>query len=298
MGDVPPLASVPDALRRAPFTWAQAQGAGLTKHQLRTSQFRHVFRDVWVHVDVPDDRACRLAAARLVIPAHAALRELTAAWLYGADVRRKDDVTVHVAYAEGARRRNRKDVRVSQETLAASDLWVLDGVHVTSPVRTAFDCLRLLPDPMGLVVADALTHLGRTTVDELSAYFQGQRRLRNLRVGERLLADVEPLTESPMETRLRVALVRAGLPRPVAQYIVRDVAGTFVARLDLAYPELKIAIEYDGAWHWESRMADERRRGRLRALGWTVIVVSAEDLKGDALGLVQQVSAARRRAAA
>ena len=131
---VPPLAVVPDVLLTGPFTWAQAQAVGMTKHQLRTSQFRHVFREVWVHAGVPDDRACRLAAARLVIPREGVLRELTAAWLYGADVRREGDVTVYVGYPEGARRRSRKDVKVGQETLSASDVWLLDGVYVTFSV--------------------------------------------------------------------------------------------------------------------------------------------------------------------
>jgi hypothetical protein len=295
---MPSLAEVPPELRTGPFTWATAQRAGFTKHQLRTSQFRHVFREVWCHVDVPDDRQTRLAAARLVIAPRGILCGLTAAWVHGADVRREDDLDVHVAYPPGRRRRNRPGVKVSQETLSADDACVIDGVWVTTPVRTVFDCLRLLPDPLGLVVADALTHLGLTSVESLGVYFAGQRRLRNLRVAERLVADVEPLSESPMETRTRVRLVRVGLPRPVAQHVVRDQADRFVARLDLAYPHLKIAIEYDGAWHWESRMADERRRARLRELGWTVIVVSAEDLKDGASTLIQQVAAALRRAAA
>lgn len=292
---MPPLAIVPTALRDRPFTWGEARAAGLTKHQLRTSQFRHVFRDVWACCDLVDDRAFRLAAARLVIPRHAVLVLLTAAWIYGADVRRADDLAVHVAYPPGARRRSRPDLIVSQEMLAPSDVRVIGGVSVTSPVRTAFDCLRLHRDPEGLVVADALTHLGLTTVAELTAYFGGQRRRRNLRVGRQLVADIEPLTESPMETRARVDLVRAGLPRPVAQFVVRDLSGAFVARLDLAYPDVKVAIEYDGAWHWTQHRDDERRRARLRELGWTVIVISAADLYSGAVPA--QVARALRAAA-
>jgi hypothetical protein len=57
--------------------------------------------------------------------------------------------------------------------------------------------------------------------------------------GTALLRDViclaEPLSESPMETRLRLLLVDAGAPRPVAQYDVRDARGRFLARVDLAY---------------------------------------------------------------
>ena len=272
---------IPLHLRERPFSWDEAQSAGVTRHQLRTRAFRHVFREVWVPADVPDDRDCRLAAAKLVTPPHAVLRELTAAWIYGADVRQVGDLDVHVGYPPNRRRRQRPGVRVCQEALTPNDIWLVGGSAVTSPVRTSFDCLRLLPDPMGLVVADALTHLGRTSIEEIASYFAGQRRLRNLRIGERLVPDIEPASESPRETRTRVRIVRSGLPRPVAQFVVRDFAGVFVARLDFAYPEAKVAIEYDGAWHWEHHLDDERRRARLRELGWTVIVITARDLYGD-----------------
>ncbi len=56
------------------------------------------------------------------------------------------------------------------------------------------------------------------------------------------------LAESPQETRLRLRLHRSGLPPPVAQYEVRC-DGRFVARVDLAWPEQRLALECDGAWH-------------------------------------------------
>lgn len=184
---------------------------------------------------------------------------------------------------------------VSQETLSPSDVWIVDGVAVTTPVRTTFDCLRLLRGVERLVVADAMTHLRRTTVEELRTYWKTQRRLRNLRVAELLLDDVEPASESPPETRLRVRLVEFGLPRPVAQWEVRSPSGSFVARLDLAYPDRQVAVEYDGAWYWQQRRADDRRRDALRALGWVVIVVSAEDLR-DAAAVAARVRSALRQA--
>jgi very-short-patch-repair endonuclease len=290
--------AIPAELLRRPFTWAEASAVGVTKHQLQSSRFRHVFRDVWVCSDLPDDRETRFAAARLVLRPRAVLCMLTAAWLYGADVRRVGDLDVHASYPSGARTRPRAGVVVTQETLAAEDILVIDGIRVTTPVRTAFDCLRLLRDPEGVVAADALTHLGRTTVDELRGYFAGQRRLRNLRIGERLLDDVDPSSESPMESRLRVRLVRSGLPRPVAQWDVYDDFGRFVARLDLAWPDAKVAVEYDGAWHWTQRRHDDRRRDRLRELGWTVIVVSGDDLADRTDAFVSRVARALRRAAA
>jgi very-short-patch-repair endonuclease len=269
---------LPGILGSGPFTVADADRVGLGRSALRTREWRQVFRGVWVHVDIPDDLETRFAAARLALPPLATACGLTAAWLHGADVRRQDDLDVHVSFPRGRRVRPRPGLVVSQETLDETDVWLADGVRLTSPTRTAFDCLRLLRDPQGIVVADALTQSQRTSVDELARYFAGQRRLRNLRIGERLLDDVEPKSESPMESRLRVSLVRHGLPRPQAQWELRDRVDNFVARLDLAYPDQRVAVEYDGAWHWKQRREDDRRRDAARRLDWEVVVADADDV--------------------
>lgn len=275
-----------------PFTWQEAQAAGLTRHELRTSRFRHAFRNVWVPAHLPDDRPTRLAATRLVLPRYAVICLLTAAWIYGGDVRRANDLDVHVVYPPGRRRRARQGVRVAQMTLAEGDVWEVDGLLVTSPTRTTFDCLRLLPDPAGILVADALTHRHVTDVDRVRSYIASQTGVRNVRRAALLVSDVEPLSESPMETQTRLRRVRGGLPRPQAQWQVFDAAGNFVARLDLAYPEPRVAVEYDGAWHWQRRREDDRRRDRLRALGWTVIVVSADDIFDPSSTFVADVARA------
>src|SRR4051812_47988976 len=272
---------VPKALRDRPFTRAEARAAGLTDKALESSPWRQVFRTVWVHEDVPDSRELRLAAAQLVIPDYGVLCGLTAAWVLGVDVRREDDLDVHVGFAKGRRIRKRRGLEVCQETLEHSDWSLIDGVRVTTPLRTAFDCLRWLRGAERLVVADALTHARLVSVDELRAYFASKRRLRNLRIAEALVDHIEPKSESPMETRTRVIIVSAGLPRPEAQWDIFTPAGSFVARADLAYPEHKVAVEYDGAWHWKQRRADERRRAAMRAVGWKVLVYDVDDVYAD-----------------
>ena len=88
------------------------------------------------------------------------------------------------------------------------------------------------------------------------------------------------LAESPQETRLRLLLHRSGLPAPVAQHVVRDDAGRFVARVDFAWPGLRVALEYDGLWHAEDGQfaKDRERLNRLREAGWVVVFVTAADL--------------------
>ena len=91
------------------------------------------------------------------------------------------------------------------------------------------------------------------------------------------LADAR--AESPEESRVRVALVRAGLP-PEVQVEVFDDQRAFIARVDLAFPELKIAIEYDGAHHFTDQQVprDNVRLARLRAAGWVVLRLANADL--------------------
>jgi hypothetical protein len=230
-----------------------------------------------VHHAVPDSRQLRLDAVRLVLPLWATICGLTAAWLYGADVRREGDLDIHICCPEGRRIRSREGLKVCQETLGPDDITTIDGLAITTAVRTSFDCARWLRGVERVVVLDALARSGLAPVDDVRAYIRTKHRLRNLRRAESALDLADPLAESAMETRVRVSIVEAGLPVPVSQYNVFGPDGVFVARLDLAYPELRLAIEYDGAFHWQQRRADDRRRSRLRELGWTVLVYSAED---------------------
>ena len=287
---------VPEPLYGKPFTLGQATALGVSRRVLQSREWRQVFRGVWVHADVDDSRELRLRAASLLLPAYAVVCGLTAAWIYGADVRRAGDLDVHASFPKGRRLRGRRGLIVSQETLQPADVWRLNDVAITTPVRTVFDALRLMRWPEGVVVADALTNRGCTSVDDVRAYFATQRRLRNIRVGARALDAVDPGAESRMETLMRLRLVADGLPRPMTQWEVRDARGAFVARLDLAYPEHKVAVEYDGAWHWKRRRDDDRRRDALRALGWVVIVVSSDDVLSSACTMSARVAAALRAA--
>ena len=273
-----PPAAVPSELLAGPFTLDQALAAGLTRNSLQSAPWRRVFRGVWIHVDLPDTLEMRLAAVRLVLPGRAVVCGLTAAWLHDLDVRRESDLDIHVSFAKGERVRRRPGLVVSQETLEESDIVVIGGLRVTSALRTTFDCLRLLRGWDRLVVADAMTHYRLVSIEELRRYFASERRLRNLRIGEALIDDIEPKAESPMETRMRLVLIEGGNPRPEAQVHVFDTKSNFVGRADLGYEPLKLAIEYDGALHWKQRREDDRRRDAMREAGWIVIVFSADDI--------------------
>jgi very-short-patch-repair endonuclease len=104
------------------------------------------------------------------------------------------------------------------------------------------------------------------------------------------LADAR--SESPPESTVRVALALAGVERPVPQYSVMR-HGYFVARVDLAWPDIRFAVEYDGQWHSDrDQLTRDRRRLReLTAIGWQVYHVTRDDL-GDVDRLVRNIAAA------
>lgn len=278
--------------RVRPFTTAQARDRGLTADHLRSVKWRQVVRGVWVDAQAPDTRQLRLLSLGLVLPPRAVVCGPTAAWVWGASVLADDDLDVHVLCPNGSRVRGRDGLRVSQGVLDPADVVTWGPVRVTSAPRTAYDCLHRLARVDALVTVDALTHLGRPTMKELTEYVDRCDGMRGVRVVRQRLAEVEQLTESVMETRTRLVLIDGGLPRPTAQFVVSDGDGCFVARLDLAYPSDKVAVEYDGAFHWTQRREDDRRRDRLRALGWTVVVASASDIYREPGQLVARVSSA------
>jgi hypothetical protein len=291
-------ARVPNDLRTEPFTTAQAAAHGVMRSALQGAAWRHVFRDVWVCAHVPDTREMRLAAVRLVLGDGAFVCGLTAAWMYGIEAQARRGDLVWVGCRTSHRVRTRAGCLTREITVEDSDLKIVDGITMTSELRTVFDCARWLSLVEAVVVADALSHAGLVTVEELAGYAATHRGLRGIRQFDRVIDLMDPLSESPMETRVRLLLVFAGLPRPQAQLIVTDAAGRFVARADLGYEEQRLLVEYDGAFHWDQRRADDRRREAMRALGWTVLVISADDYYKTPTATVARVRRALEKHAA
>lgn len=96
------------------------------------------------------------------------------------------------------------------------------------------------------------------------------------------LRDARPNTDSPGETRTRLLLRRAGFPEPIINHPVPDPDSPTMRYLDLAYPELKIAVEYDGDYHRRRKdqwREDEARKDSLTSVGWTIRTLTGRDIK-------------------
>lgn len=179
-------------------------------------------------------------------------------------------------------------------SLRPSDVTVIAGVKVTTPTRTLIDLAAVVStDRLEAALDDALRR-GLTSLRKLEAALRspGAPR-RGIATLARLLAGRSPgrVPESALERRLAALLVRSGLPKPVAQYEVRE-GSRVVARVDLAYPGFKLALEADGYAFHADRSAWERDRLRdndLVGLGWTVLRFTKEQMQSQPVRVVAQV---------
>ncbi|HEV3401749.1 MAG TPA: DUF559 domain-containing protein [Acidimicrobiales bacterium] len=164
--------------------------------------------------------------------------------------------------------------------LLAAHFTTRSGFPVTTPPRTLADlAFDLSPRFLGSLVDQCLRRRIariselRAVHDELLGRVGGLAALRSVLDAREGRYDPG---ESAGEVETAELLVGAGLPRPVPQHQV--IAGGTVYVLDLAYPDRRLGIEYDG---WEvhaSRSAFEHDRERdnaLAAAGWTILRYTA-----------------------
>ncbi|MDT7749539.1 MAG: hypothetical protein QOD96_3201 [Pseudonocardiales bacterium] len=291
----------------APFRGTEALAAGLlTRARLYGPRYRRVYPDVYLPADRELDLATRSRAAYLLVRDRGGvLAGYAAAAVLGVDCA-PDDAPAEVLLATNSR--PHPGLLIHRGTATGADLTVVGDVRVTSPLRTAWDLARRLPLVEAVVVVDALaggdpaagtgavTGGGAVAGGFAPAELLARRAAEPGARGSRRLAEAvalaDPRAESPPETRLRVALVRAGLPRPEVQFPVLDEYGFELARADLAYPAAKLAIEYDGSTHFEPSRArrDRERDGELAGIGWQTLRLAADDVSIGMLQTTQRVA--------
>jgi hypothetical protein len=271
----------------------------VTRSQLRSRAWRRLFRNVFVWAGVEDDLELRAEAAEKVLPTEAVVSGASAAWIWGVDLRRTQDDPLEVTVPRGRAQRAWPGLVVRRALLPEEDVVRFGRVRVTHPLRTAFDLARRPPLVDGVAAVDALCHRRMPRLEELRPYVAEHRRWRGVRLAERVVDLARPGAESPMETRQRLLLVLGGLPEPLVQYEVRDRDGVLIGRLDLAYPERKLGIEFDGLGHLDPRQwrADLRRQNALLRAGWRLLRFSASDVYRRPDAVLAQVRAALLAAA-
>ncbi|MFC8731414.1 hypothetical protein ACFT5B_03010 [Luteimicrobium sp. NPDC057192] len=300
MPAVPPLPPLPFLVR-------DALAIGVGEMRMRSRELHAPVPGVRMDPALRDDLVAVCRAVALLLPDGAAFSHLTAARLWGLPVSRRveRDRKLHVT-GVGAGRPVRTERVVPHEGLPERERRTRHGVAVTSPVRTWFDLGGLLGpghldergaerrgvDPLHeelVVLTDALLAddglrqvprygVGPADLGRALAASAGARGVRRLR---RAFGDASQFVDSPPETRLRLGLTRAGFPLPVVGADLVTSVGAWVARPDLCWPQVRVAVDYDGAPHLSRRKlrSDVERRDSLERVGWRHVVVFKEDLE-------------------
>lgn len=289
----------PSPLRRdAPpvFTVAEALHRGIHPGRLTRSDLRAPYPGLRTRADAPVPTAlvdrCREYAPRLKpwqFYSHA-----TALALHGAPLPEWPRVAdIHVSAHRPAREPRISDVVGHRLQTRESSVVMVSGMPVEDPVRAWRQAATRWGLDDLIVAADFLVSGARplASVDELRREIDEmgdvrggilRRALREVRVGPR----------SPRETKLRLLLVRAGLPEPEISWNLTDSRGLFVAELDLAYPRWLVAPEYDGRVHAENAeqfAKDADRWERIRHAGWDHVRVLNHHMAGGGVRAVAKV---------
>ena len=282
-----PIPRVPIELTRVPFTIEDARRHGVTRAQLQGASWRRLGVGLYAWREIADAPMTRLIAAKHRLPDTAVFTGPTAGWLHGLDITPCNPI--EVAVPKTSRISRLVGLAVRRSSIPGTETSTLRDLRVTSAVRTVADLGCRLP----LIDAVALlnTALRRRLVNDehlrrwvkCHAGYRGIRRLKDA------LELTDPAAESVMETRLRLLLVLAGLPRPKVQLSLRDDSGFFIARPDLCYPGVRLAIEYDGATHRDSLAADNRRQNRLIDAGFRILRFTAADVLNTPAAVVSVV---------
>ena len=181
-------------------------------------------------------------------------------------------------------------------------LGVVDGLPVTSASETVVDCLRFLPAEPAMIACESALSRGLVDESSLLAAVLRARHRRGIAAARAMAAMASALSESPGETRTRMLLCSLGLPPFVQQH--RVLADGHVYRLDFAWPDLCVGLEFDGLVKYfgpestsEVLRNERERENALVAEGWVIVRITWADLSkpGKVQGMLERAFARARR---
>lgn len=243
--------------------------------------------------------ATRAAAALLLAGPEAVLTRTSALAMHGCSAAEGDEIHVLMPYRRRIRRR--PGVVVHQGCFEERDVERIGDLRVLALDVALAEVLCRGDRVQGIQCADQALAMfegaGRAGFRAwTAARIRARPDPRGHRRGLALLDLATGLAESPMESWLLLTIADAGLPAPEQQFEVFNLAGKAVYRLDFAWPQLRIASEYDGyEAHETRRERDAARYEDLRRRGWIVIRADADDLKDPARVIAAIKDAFRQR---
>ncbi len=258
-----------------PFIGSEMLASGrVTRHQLRT-RFVAIHQDVYIERGVRPTAVLRAKAAWLRSRRHGVLAGYSAAALHGA---RYIDPGLPANIID-TNRRAARGIAVWADAIEEADICPIGEMRVTTPLRTALDLARRVDEDAAVVIIDALARAARLKVADIELTAERFEGCKGIKKARKTIGLVNPGAESPQESRLRLLIVRAGFPPPETQYPIFNEYGALIGEADMAWPGLKIAVEYEGRHHTEPDQLrkDIARMDEMMEMGWMVIRITARD---------------------
>lgn len=277
-----------------PFTYRLAQReAGLDSKDLQwlvaNGFLIRPIKGVYVVATVPDSVDLRCECLRLVVPPDAVICDRHAGWLHGAEMVLAPGEHLSLApirvFLPAGRGRLRNGLADSGErSFRPGDVVEINGLRVTSPLRTAWDLGRNRWTDRSLAALDQMLRLGVFSKEELLLGVSRFRRMRWVTVLRVMAPLADGRAESPPESVLRLRWIECLGFGATPQVEVWD-GGEFLARLDLANEEWRFGAEYDGVeWHESpDQQVHDRERRELceRRASWVITPFKKENLFGQ-----------------
>jgi hypothetical protein len=306
-GRLPRAQQLPPHLQDSAFTFQDGLTSGLSKGQLRHPRFIRISRGICALQPTELDLASRVLPFTRVIDSSAASHDTAARlWGFPEPLRHRFDRRVHISRPSGGARMQRPGVVGHRSGILSDEVVYLDGVCVTTRTRTWLDLAEVVELDDLVVIADYLLRNPRpafegraepyATREELQAMVRRHPGKRELRKARAALALARLGADSPPETRLRLAMARAGFPEPEVNKPIIDGDGNALHGPDLSLPEYRIAIEYEGEVHGhpDQIARDIEREERARSAGWDEVRISKRHMANGARRAVEKIAVALR----
>ena len=293
---------LPEAVGSAPFTCREALDAGTSRRRLRHPSLLVPSRGIRVPAVFPDPGLGPMVRPLTLITEFSAASHATAfrLWALPGFLPGADGPGIHISRPDTMAIPRRTGVIGHVGQFFSDEIISLDGLVLTSRVRTWLDISRRMSIDELTVVADHLIRRPRpelerrseayASIADLAEMLDRHKGTPGIRKARLALEQARVGADSAPETRLRLALARAGLPEALlnAPTELRD---GVVRQPDLSYPSDRVAAEYDGDGHSEAGQVirDIARDEDFSLAGWTLVRLSKRHMAADARPAVAKI---------
>jgi hypothetical protein len=257
----------------------------------RVRQGAYVATAAWRLLDLAGRHEVRTRAVVKQSRTKLVVSHVSGVGLYDAPTWGLDLSAVHATREDGKAGRAEAGVCQHRGLIVPGDVVVRHGMKVMHASRLALEVTTVADTEPTVCVVNHLLHEGHTSQERIQErYASGIDFWPATLNTDVVIRLANALIESVGESRSWLMFFRAGLPMPIPQYEVRDGRGNFIGRVDFAWPELGVFLEFDGKVKYQKHLRDgesitdavlreKRREERICEItGWRCIRITWADL--------------------